>query len=135
MSWTNAQIYGRMTVISFTGVDNTAGDTDTNGSASAQTTAISLLTPGANDMCVDGFSSSGGTGGSAPTAGADQTIRGETKEDAGHKEGCSTQLGSAGGALEWDNIQTDQVNQAGVILVALAAPSYQEPYFQAQIIE
>lgn len=130
-SWTNDQIYGQLTVISFTGVDNTVGDTDTNGSTSAQTTAIALTGFASGDMAVDGFASSGGNAANDPTVGADQTTRGNIQSEAGFKSGASTQ--TADGNLEWDNIETDQVNQAGVVLKQLSA-GYQEPRNYAFII-
>lgn len=121
MSWTNDASWSQMTVISFTGVGGGVGDTKSSGSTSAQTTAITLTPIGADDFAVDGFASSGGNAANDPTVGADQTIRGLVQSEAGFKCGCSTQDGVSGGGLEWDNIETDQVNHAGVVLLSVSA--------------
>lgn len=111
----------RMYTRTYTGVAGGVGNTQTDGSTSAQTTSITLTSIGADDFGVDGFASSGGNAANDPTVGANQTIRGTRVSNPGFKCGSSDQDGVNGGTMTWDNIETDQVNQAGVVLLAAAS--------------
>ena len=110
-TWSGSADHSTLAVTTFTGAGGTGG-TDTDG-GSAQTTAIDLTTITSNDFGTDCFASAGGAG--LPTVGADQTIR-SVIAFGGFKSGSSTQDGADGGAMEWDNIASDVVSAAGLVI-------------------